>query len=65
MKTNTFNKLRIMSFEYAIIVVKNCNIVHDNYNVSYYAILLCIIDVCRHNIILFYKWNPMYPGWFL
>ena len=49
----------------------NCNIVHDNNNkhiimyttLLYYTILPYIIKICKHNTILFYKWDHMYPGW--
>ena len=53
----------------------NCNIVHDNnikhiimyillyYTILYYTILPYIIEICKHNTILFYKWDHMYPGW--
>ena len=48
-------------------LVKNYNTVHNNNNthIVIYAILPCISDVGRHNIILFYKWDHMYPGWSL
>ena len=56
---------------YAIIIVKKCNMFHNN-NITHivmYTTMLyfhaCIIDVCKHNIILFYKWDHMYPGWSL
>ena len=47
----------------------NCNIVHDNNNkhIIMYTIILyfhvLIIEICKHNTMLFYKWDHMYPGW--
>ena len=44
----------------------NCNIVHDNNNkhiIMYTTILPYINKICKHNTILFYKWDHMYPGW--
>ena len=49
----------------------NCNIGHDNNNkhmimyttILYHTILPYIIEICKHNTIIFYKWDHMYPGW--